>query len=85
MRSWNKLEEYVRSLQAADARGQRDKAMTPTGQTLGLASPEPDTDVGISLVSRLENQEYAETGYARPDQPLVDSEEIFWKLRRQSL
>ncbi len=48
------------------------KAKTPAGHTLGLASSEPDTGVGISLLSRLQNHDKAETGYTGRDLPLVD-------------
>ncbi len=52
------------------------KANTPAGHTPGLAPPEPDTRVGRSLVSRLQNHDEAGTVYAGRDLSLVDSEEI---------
>ncbi len=51
--------------------------MTPAGPTPGLASPEPDTGVGIPLVSRPQNHDEAGTGYAGRDLLHVDSEEMF--------
>ncbi len=52
-------------------------AKTPAGHTTGLASPEPDTGVGRSLVSRLQTHDEAGTGYVGRDLLLVDSEEMF--------
>ncbi len=52
------------------------KAKMPAGYTPGLASPEPNTGVGRSLVSRLQNHE-AGTEYAGRDLLLVESEEMF--------
>ncbi len=51
--------------------------MTPAGHTPGLASPEPDTGVGISLVSNLQTHDEGRTGYAGRDFLLVDDEEMF--------
>ncbi len=53
------------------------KAMTPADRTPGLTSPEPDTGVGRSLVSSLQNHDAAGTGYAGRDLLLVDSDEMF--------
>ncbi len=51
--------------------------MTSADQTPGLASSEPETGVGISLVSRLQNHDEAGTGYVGGDLLLVDSEDMF--------
>ncbi len=52
------------------------KAMTSADHTPGLASLEPDTRVGISLLSRLQNHDEAGTGFTGSDLLLGDSEEI---------
>ncbi len=50
--------------------------MTPAGHTPGLASSEPDTWVGIFLVSRLQNHDEGGTGYTGRNVLLVNSEEM---------
>ncbi len=49
--------------------------MTPASHTSGLASLEPGTGVGISLVSRLQKEHEAGMGYAGSDMLLVDIED----------
>ncbi len=51
--------------------------MTPAGHTLGLASPEPDTQVGISLVSGLRFHDEVRTGYTGHELLLVHSYRCF--------
>ncbi len=53
------------------------KAVTPAGQFTGLAVPEPDTRVGISLASRLRNQDEAGAGCAGRDLLLVNNTAMF--------
>ncbi len=50
-------------------------AKTPAGHSLGLASPEPDTGVGISLVSSLQTMKLKK-GHKSGDSQFVDSGKI---------